>query len=147
VTKDDPNRSEGSWNQTVGSVKEAAGGLVGSEVSLLLPAPAACHLPTRPTANTDYSLITQSLKQSGRQQNLEGQQQEAAGQVSDFASGVGNRVSGAVGGAVADITGDRSAQAEYQQQHDVGKTQQRGAEYDIQKQADATANSNPSSNN
>jgi len=34
VTKDDPNRTEGSWNQTVGSAKEAVGGLVGNEVCL-----------------------------------------------------------------------------------------------------------------
>lgn len=33
VTRDDPNRSTGSWNQTLGSAKEAIGGLVGSEVS------------------------------------------------------------------------------------------------------------------
>ncbi len=33
VTKDDPDRSAGSWNQTVGSAKETVGGLVGSEVS------------------------------------------------------------------------------------------------------------------
>jgi uncharacterized protein YjbJ (UPF0337 family) len=32
VTKNDPNRQEGSWNQTVGSGKEMLGGLVGSEV-------------------------------------------------------------------------------------------------------------------
>jgi uncharacterized protein YjbJ (UPF0337 family) len=33
VTKDDPDRSAGAWNQTVGSAKETVGGLVGSEVS------------------------------------------------------------------------------------------------------------------
>lgn len=33
VTKDDPDRGQGSWNQTVGSAKEALGGVVGSEVS------------------------------------------------------------------------------------------------------------------
>lgn len=33
VAKDHPDRSAGSWNQTVGSAKEAVGGLVGSEVS------------------------------------------------------------------------------------------------------------------
>lgn len=33
VAKDDPNRSAGSWNQTVGSAKETLGGLIGSEVS------------------------------------------------------------------------------------------------------------------
>ena len=32
VTKDDPDRSAGSWNQTIGSAKEAVGGLVGSQV-------------------------------------------------------------------------------------------------------------------
>lgn len=30
--KDDPNRTEGSWNQTVGAAKETLGGLVGNEV-------------------------------------------------------------------------------------------------------------------
>lgn len=33
VTQDDPNRTEGSWNQIIGSAKEAVGGFVGSEVS------------------------------------------------------------------------------------------------------------------
>ena len=32
VTRDDPDRSAGSWNQTMGSAKEAAGGILGSEV-------------------------------------------------------------------------------------------------------------------
>jgi len=111
VTKDDPDRSAGAWNQTMGSAKETAGGLVGSE----------------------------NLKQQGRQQNLEGQQQEAKGQLNDFGSGVGNRVQGTVGGAVAGLTGDSEGQAHYQGMHDKGKTQQRGAEHDIQKQADAKA--------
>jgi len=106
VTKDDPNRSEGSWNQTIGSAKEAVGGFVGSE----------------------------DLKRTGAQQNADGKAQEAQGQLNDFGSGVANRVSGAVGGAVAGITGDRDAQLEAQKKHDVGKTQQRGAEVDIQKQ-------------
>ncbi|KAF3357908.1 hypothetical protein VDGD_08633 [Verticillium dahliae] len=109
VTKDDPDRAAGSWNQTVGSAKEAVGGLVGS----------------------------QNLKEQGRQQNLEGQQQEAKGQVNDFASGVGNRLQGSIGGAVAGLTGDKSGQQHYQDLHDTGKTQQRGAEHDIQKQAEA----------
>jgi hypothetical protein len=34
VTKDNPDRSAGSWNQTVGSAKEAVGGLIGSQVCL-----------------------------------------------------------------------------------------------------------------
>ncbi|KAG7288536.1 hypothetical protein NEMBOFW57_004889 [Staphylotrichum longicolle] len=109
VAKDDPNRTAGSWNQTAGSAKEFVGGLVGNE----------------------------SLKQSGREQNLAGQEQEARGQVKDYTSGLGDRVSGAVGSAAAGLTGDRVKQAEYQNQHDAGKTQQRGAEHDIQKQAEA----------
>lgn len=44
TAKDDPDRATGSWNQTVGSAKEALGGLVGSEVSGRHP---ACLLPFR----------------------------------------------------------------------------------------------------
>jgi hypothetical protein len=77
---------------------------------------------------------SQELKRTGQQQNLDGKGQEAQGQLNDYTSGIGNRVSGAVGGAVAGITGDREAQLKAQEQHDIGKTQQRGAEYDIQKQ-------------
>jgi hypothetical protein len=35
VAKDDPKRTEGSWDQTLGSAKEAVGGILGSEVSSL----------------------------------------------------------------------------------------------------------------
>lgn len=35
AAKDDPNRTEGSWNQTAGSAKEAVGGIIGSEVRLI----------------------------------------------------------------------------------------------------------------
>ncbi|KAI0433540.1 hypothetical protein F5Y09DRAFT_63762 [Xylaria sp. FL1042] len=109
VTKDDPDRAAGSYNQTIGSAKETVGGILGSE----------------------------SLKAAGRQQNEEGQQQEAKGQVNDYVSGVSDRVTGTLGGAVAGITGNKQAQASYQDQHDTGKTQQRGAEHDIKKKADA----------
>jgi hypothetical protein len=76
----------------------------------------------------------QDLKQQGDRQNAEGKAQEAQGQLSDLGSGVANRVAGTVGGVVAGVTGDREAQLEAQQKHDIGKTQQRGAEHDIQKQ-------------
>ncbi|KAI0454998.1 hypothetical protein F5B21DRAFT_219381 [Xylaria acuta] len=109
VTKDDPGRAAGKYNQTVGSAKEALGGLVGSE----------------------------SLQAAGRNQNREGQDQEAKGQVNDYVSGVGDRLSGTVGAAVSGITGNTKAQQDYRDQHDVGKTQQRGAEHDIKKKADA----------
>jgi len=39
-----------------------------------------------------------------------------------------------MGGAVASFTGGREAQLQAQKQHDVGKTQERGVEADIQKQ-------------
>jgi len=74
------------------------------------------------------------LKHEGQQQNAAGKGQEAQGQVNDFASGVTNRVGGTVEGAVAGLAGDREAQAAAQDRHDIGKTQQRGAEADIQKQ-------------
>ncbi|KAH0498895.1 hypothetical protein TgHK011_006121 [Trichoderma gracile] len=108
-TRDDPNRTQGSWNQTVGAAKETLGGLTGNE----------------------------SLKQSGREQNLEGQQQEAKGQVRDFGQGLSDRAQGAVGSAVAGLARDKEGQARYEELHDKGKTQQRGAEVDIQKQAEA----------
>ncbi|CAK7221896.1 hypothetical protein SEUCBS140593_004717 [Sporothrix eucalyptigena] len=114
VTKDDPDRAAGSWNQTLGSAKEALGGVLGSE----------------------------SLKASGREQNRNGQEQEARGQVNDFVSGVSDRVKGVVGGGVANLTGNPQAEAEYQKQHDIGKTRQRGAEVDIQKQAEAERSRN-----
>lgn len=75
------------------------------------------------------------MKKEGREQNLAGQGQEAQGQLNDLSSGISNRVSGAVGGAVAGLTGDKEAQAKAQEKHDIGKTQQRGAEHDIQKQS------------
>ena len=107
VTKDDPNRQEGAWNQTIGSGKEFVGGLIGSE----------------------------DMKKEGREQNLAGQGQEAQGQLNDLSSGISNRVSGAVGGAVAGLTGEKEAQAKAQEKQDIGNTQQRGAEHDIQKQS------------
>merc|ERR1711939_121575 len=57
------------------------------------------------------------------------------GQLSDLGSGVADRAKGTVGGAVAGAMGNEKAQKDYQDQHDTGKTLQRGAEADIQKQA------------
>lgn len=107
VAKNDPNRSAGSWNQTVGSGKEFVGGLVGS----------------------------QAMKDEGRKQNEEGKAQEAQGQLSDLGQGVADRVQGSLGGAVAGLTGNRVDQEKYAAQHDQGKTLQRGVESDLQKQA------------
>lgn len=77
ATKDNPDRSHGAWDQTVGSGKETLGNLVGNE----------------------------NLKREGREQNLQGQGQEAKGQLADFGEGVTERVKGSVGGAVAGLTG------------------------------------------
>ena len=106
VAANDPNRQAGSWNQTMGSAKEAFGGLVGSE----------------------------GMKQQGQEQHAVGQQQEAKGQLNDLGKGVQDRVGGTVGGMVAGVTGDREEQKRREAQHDLGKTLQRGAEADIQKQ-------------
>ncbi|KAI4747156.1 hypothetical protein E4T50_02556 [Aureobasidium sp. EXF-12298] len=109
VAENDPNRSAGSWNQTLGSGKETLGNLIGNE----------------------------SLKQQGAQQNQEGKEQEAKGQLSDLGSGIADRVSGTVGGAVAGVTGNEADKAKFQAKHDQGKTQQRGVEADLDKQARA----------
>lgn len=107
LAKDDPNRSAGNWNQTVGSAKEALGGLVGAE----------------------------GLKQEGIRQNDEGKGQEAQGQLKDLGKGFGDRVGGTVGSAVAGITGNANSKDEAQRQHEDGKARQRGVEADLQKQA------------
>ncbi|ERF76969.1 hypothetical protein EPUS_02682 [Endocarpon pusillum Z07020] len=101
------DRSRGAWDQTVGSGKETVGNLVGSE----------------------------GLKREGREQNLQGQGQEAKGQLADFGQGVGDRVAGTMGGAVAALVGDRDEQRRWQERHDEGKTRQRGAEVDMDKAA------------
>ena len=90
----------------MGSGKETLGGLIGHE----------------------------GLKKAGQDQNAEGKAQEAQGQLSDLGKGVSDRVQGTVGGMVAGATGDREAQARAEKMHDKGKTLQRGAESDIQKQ-------------
>jgi uncharacterized protein YjbJ (UPF0337 family) len=107
VAKDNSDRTQGSWNQSVGAAKEAVGGFVGAE----------------------------GLKQEGIQQNKEGKGQEAAGQVSDLGKGLGDRIGGTVGGAVAGLTGNERQKAEAERQHDDGKARQRGVEADLQKQA------------
>jgi len=107
--KDNTDRTQGQWDQTVGSAKETLGGLLGNE----------------------------NLKQQGREQNLQGQGQEAKGQLSDLGQGISDRVQGSLGGAVAGLTGDRESQAKYADKHDEGKTRQRGVELDLDKQAKA----------
>ncbi|KAI9665410.1 MAG: hypothetical protein M1831_001848 [Alyxoria varia] len=107
VAKDDPNRTQGSWNQTVGSAKESIGNFTGAE----------------------------GLKKEGIQQNQEGKGQEAQGQLSDLGSGVKDRITGTAGNVAGAVTGDREAQRKAEEKHDKGKTQQRGVEHDLQKQA------------
>merc|ERR1712000_784378 len=109
AAKDNSQRTQGQWDQTVGSAKETVGNLVGSA----------------------------DLKQQGREQNLQGQSQEAKCQLSDLGKGVSDRVQGAVGGAAAALTGDRAEQQRYADVHDEGKTRQRGVELDLDKQAAA----------
>ena len=79
----------------------------------------------------------EGLKKEGQQQNAQGKGMEAEGQLSDFGSGMKDRVQGTAGGLAAGITGDRDKQEKYQTQHDDGKTQLRSAQHDNQKQADA----------
>ncbi|EXJ77127.1 hypothetical protein A1O3_10285 [Capronia epimyces CBS 606.96] len=107
--KDSSDRTQGQWDQTVGSAKETIGNLIGNE----------------------------NLKHQGREQNAQGQGQEAKGQLNDLGKGVSDRIQGSLGSAVAGLTGDREEQAKYNEIHDEGKTRQRGVEVDLDKQASA----------
>ena len=77
----------------------------------------------------------EGLKKEGQEQNAKGQGLEAEGQLADFGSGMKDRAHGTLGGIAAGVTGDREKQEKYQLQHDDGKAQLRGAQHDIQKQA------------
>lgn len=57
--------------------------------------------------------------------------------LSDLGEGVGGRVQGTVGAAMAGLKGDREGQARFMQQRDDGKARQRSAEAGIQKHAGA----------
>ena len=80
------------------------------------------------------ALGMEGLKKEGIEQNQQGKAQEAQGQLSDLGKGAGDRVQGTVGGIIAGVTGNTDAQKAFEEQHDRGKTLQRGAEVDIQKQ-------------
>ena len=105
VAQDDPNRTEGSWNQTVGSGKEMLGNLTGAE----------------------------GLKKDGIEQNRAGKGQEAQGQLSDLGQGLSDRVGGTVGGVKAGLMGSETEKKAAQDRHDEGKARQRGVESELQK--------------
>lgn len=105
VAKDNEDRSDGKWDQTVGSVKEAVGNAAGYE----------------------------DLRRSGAEQNAAGKEQEAKGQLKDFGDGVQDRAKGALGSIGAAVKGDREGEDKYRKMHDEGKVLQRGAEDDIVK--------------
>ncbi len=109
VAKDSSDRTDGSWNQTVGSAKESLGGLIGNE----------------------------SLRTAGEQQNQEGKAQEAQGQLRDLGEGIAGRAKGAVGSAVAGVLGDDNAKKDFQATQDEAKARQRGVEADLDKKAGA----------
>ncbi|KAI2786191.1 hypothetical protein POX_g08573 [Penicillium oxalicum] len=105
VAKDNSYRTEGSWDQTIGSAKEAIGNAIGNQI----------------------------LRQAGAQQNAAGKEQEAKGQLKDWGHGIEDRAQGHLGAVGAAITGDREGQKKYEDMHDEGKVRQRGAEADMAK--------------
>lgn len=105
AAKDDPNRSTGSWDQTIGSAKESLGNMIGNE----------------------------SLRRAGVEQNAAGKEKEAEGQLKDFGQGVQDRAQGALGTIGAAVAGDREKEEKYRDMHDEGKVRQRGAEADMAK--------------
>ena len=82
---------------------------------------------------------SESLKQSGQEQNQQGKAQEAQGQLSDLGGGMMDRAKGTVGGAVASAMGDTKGEAIYKDLHDTGKTKQRGVEAELDQKAEAEA--------
>ncbi|KAJ5886999.1 uncharacterized protein N7473_009673 [Penicillium subrubescens] len=105
VAKDNSKRADGSWDQTIGSAKEAIGNAIGNE----------------------------NLRQTGAQQNAAGKEQEAKGQLKDWGEGIQDRAQGHLGAVGAAITGDREEQKKFEDIHDEGKVRQRGAEADMAK--------------
>ena len=57
--------------------------------------------------------------------------------MNDLGKGIGDRIGGNIGAAVAGITGNEAQKEEARRQHDEGKARQRGVEADLQKQAEA----------
>ncbi|QSZ32858.1 hypothetical protein DSL72_002438 [Monilinia vaccinii-corymbosi] len=76
-------------------------------------------------------LGSEGLKREGREQNAEGRGQQAQGQVRDLGTGVKDRVQGFVGAAVA---GGEEERQRRRDQHDVGKSLQRGVESELTKE-------------
>ncbi|KKY25109.1 putative mismatched base pair and cruciform dna recognition [Phaeomoniella chlamydospora] len=109
VAKDSPDTTQGQTDQTIGSAKQAIGGVLGSE----------------------------NLKQSGENQVNKGKETEAKGELSDLANGTYDRVAGAASNIVSAVTGDREAQATSQDQHDSGKAKIRGVQAREQSKLDA----------
>lgn len=103
ATIDNHDRQAGAYHQTMGSIKEATGNLIGSP----------------------------DLVREGRTENQEGQGQQAAGQVKDYTQGAIDRMVGAVGSATATVVGNEDAARGYQKQHDKGKTNVRGVETEL----------------
>lgn len=74
---------------------------------------------------------------SSAEQNQQGKEEEAQGQLKDLGGGIAGRAKGYAGGVAAAMTGDRAEQERMQQMHDEGKARQRGVEHDLQKKVDA----------
>jgi len=106
VALSNEDRREGGAKETMGSVKETVGHLVGSD----------------------------DMVYQGRRQNQEGQGQKAAGQVKDYVEGTTDRVGGGVGSAAAGLVGNREKEREYERMHDTGKTNVRGVEAEVNKE-------------
>ena len=104
---DNSQRTNGTWDQTVGSAKESLGNLTGNE----------------------------GLRRAGEEQNARGKGAEAEGQLRDFGEGVRDRVQGGVGKVAAAAAGDRGEEEKWTRVHDEGKVRERGAEVDMQKKA------------
>jgi len=103
VAKENSDRTEGSWNSTVGEGKEKVGNFVGSD----------------------------SLRKSGVEQNAQGVGQKAAGQFKDTAQGLGESIQGNVGGAAAGLVGNNVEKEKLYRKAEDGKARLAGVHNDV----------------
>jgi len=103
VNVESKDRREGKWDENVGNLKSAVGGMVGSD----------------------------NLKQSGEEQKSAGIAQQTVGQMKDFGEGLMDRAAGAANSAIGKLTGNKTSEAAGNAQKADGKAQQRSAEDDL----------------
>lgn len=103
-TNDNSKQNNPTWNQTVGSSKEALGNLIGHE----------------------------NLRKSGEEQNEAGKEQKAEEQARTWGEAIGDRAKGTVGSVEAVVKGDVEKEKKYAELRKGGKEKEGEVEREIQ---------------